>query len=221
MARRSLNATSKARPRPSSSRPRRTCRPSRCRAGPGGQPVKVFHGKYFKPADLRPLNDLGDGGKITVWGDVFATEIKGSRRKIYFTSITDYTGSVNVKMIGDDGADMSKWESIKPGHHLHRPRRLQLRQVRARLRAVPLRHPAGGAQGRGRIPRPKASAGWSCTCIPRSSAMDGFCDPGKIVRLAHSMATGPSPSPTTASARATRRPCWPPTTSTKRTPASS
>ena len=79
------------------------------------KPVKVFHGKYFKPADLRPLNDLGDGGKITVWGDVFATEIKGSRRKIYFTSITDYTGSVNVKMIGDDGADMSKWESIKPG----------------------------------------------------------------------------------------------------------
>lgn len=60
----------------------------------------MFHGKYFKPADLRPLNDLGDGGKITVWGDVFASEVKGNRRKIYFTSITDYTGSVSVKMLG-------------------------------------------------------------------------------------------------------------------------
>ena len=53
------------------------------------KPAKVFYGKSFKPADLRPLNDLGDGGKVTVWGDVFFTEVKGNRRKIYFTSITD------------------------------------------------------------------------------------------------------------------------------------
>ena len=32
------------------------------------KPAKVFYGKSFKPADLRPLNDLGDGGKVTVWG---------------------------------------------------------------------------------------------------------------------------------------------------------
>lgn len=35
------------------------------------KPAKVFYGKSFKPADLRPLNDLGDGGRVTVWGDVF------------------------------------------------------------------------------------------------------------------------------------------------------
>ena len=46
------------------------------------KPVKLFYGKTFKPADIRHLNDLGDGGKVTVWGDVFATEVKGSRRKI-------------------------------------------------------------------------------------------------------------------------------------------
>ncbi len=50
------------------------------------KPVKLFYGKQFKPTDTRRLNDLGDGGKVTVWGDVFATEVKGSRRKIYFTS---------------------------------------------------------------------------------------------------------------------------------------
>src|SRR5699024_4526715 len=46
------------------------------------KPVKLFYGKNFKPADTRRLGDLGDGGKVTVWGDVFATEVKGSRRKI-------------------------------------------------------------------------------------------------------------------------------------------
>ncbi len=150
------------------------------------KPVKVFHGKYFKPADLRPLNDLGDGGKITVWGDVFATEIKGSRRKIYFTSITDYTGSVNVKMIGDDGADMSKWESIKPGttfivrgdysydkyerDYVLYPYDILQVERKAREDTAP--------EGQRRV---------ELHLHTKSSAMDGFCDPGKIVRLAHSM----------------------------------
>ena len=79
------------------------------------KPVKLFYGKQFKPTDTRRLNDLGDGGKVTVWGDVFATEVKGSRRKIYFTSITDYSGSVNLKVMGEEGTDMSKWEGLKPG----------------------------------------------------------------------------------------------------------
>ena len=79
------------------------------------KPAKVFYGKSFKPADLRPLNDLGDGGKVTVWGDVFFTEVKGNRRKIYFTSITDYNGSINLKVLGDENEDMSKWEGLKSG----------------------------------------------------------------------------------------------------------
>ena len=29
------------------------------------KPVKVFYGKTFKPADIRHLNDLGDGCKVT------------------------------------------------------------------------------------------------------------------------------------------------------------
>ena len=79
------------------------------------KPVKLFYGKNFKPTETRRLNDLGDGGKVTIWGDVFATEVKGSRRKIYFTSITDYSGSVNLKVLGDEDADISKWENLKPG----------------------------------------------------------------------------------------------------------
>ena len=150
------------------------------------KPVKVFHGKYFKPADLRPLNDLGDGGKITVWGDVFASEVKGNRRKIYFTSITDYTGSVSVKMLGDDGEDMSKWESIKPGttfiirgdysydkyEHDYVLYPYDILQVERRQRQDE------APDGEKRV---------ELHLHTKSSSMDGFCDPGKIVRLAHSM----------------------------------
>lgn len=45
------------------------------------KPVKLFYGKTFKPADIRHLNDLGDGGKVTVWGDVFATESRAAAAK--------------------------------------------------------------------------------------------------------------------------------------------
>ena len=53
------------------------------------KPVKLFYGKNFKPTETRRLNDLGDCVKVTILGDVFATEVNGSLRKIYFTSITD------------------------------------------------------------------------------------------------------------------------------------
>lgn len=94
------------------------------------KPVKLFYGKQFKPTDTRRLNDLGDGGKVTVWGDVFATEVKGSRRKIYFTSITDYSGSVNLKVMGKK-ARICQVGGPQARHDPHRPRQLYVRQVRA------------------------------------------------------------------------------------------
>ncbi|MBQ8647203.1 MAG: PolC-type DNA polymerase III, partial [Oscillospiraceae bacterium] len=43
------------------------------------KPVEVFHGKLFKPTQLQPLKDVGgEGGKVTIWGEVFATETKGN-----------------------------------------------------------------------------------------------------------------------------------------------
>ena len=48
-------------------------------------------------------------------GDVFFTEVKGSFRKIYTVSITDYTGSINLKIRAQEGEDCSKWESIPKG----------------------------------------------------------------------------------------------------------
>lgn len=150
------------------------------------KPAKLFHGKVFKPADLRPLNDLGDGGKITVWGDVFATEVKGNRRKIYFTSITDYNGSVNLKILGDEGEDMEKWTGLKPGTTL---------VVRGNYTYDKYEHdyvlmPYDVLQVE-RCQRqdtaPDGEKRVELHLHTKSSSMDGFCDSGKIVRLAHRM----------------------------------
>ncbi len=80
------------------------------------KPVTIFHGKMFTPKNLTPLKDLGgEGGKCMIWGDVFFTEVKGNYRKIYTVSITDYTGSVNLKVRAQEGEDCSKWEGISKG----------------------------------------------------------------------------------------------------------
>mgnify|MGYP001537074653 FL=1 len=148
--------------------------------------AKVFYGKSFKPADLRPLNDLGDGGKVTVWGDVFFTEVKGNRRKIYFTSITDYNGSINLKVLGDENEDMSKWEGLKSGTTLI---------VRGNYTYDKYEHdyvllPYDVLQVE-RMPRhddaPEGQKRVELHLHTKSSSMDGFCDSGKIVRLAHRM----------------------------------
>ena len=80
------------------------------------KPVTIFHGKMFTPKNLTPLKDLGgEGGKCTIWGDVFFSEVKGNYRKIYTVSITDYQGSINLKIRAQEGEDCSKWESIGKG----------------------------------------------------------------------------------------------------------
>ncbi len=80
------------------------------------KPVSVFHGKNFKPNNVTPLKDLGsDSGKVTIWGDVFAAEVKGNFQKSYIVSITDYTGSISLKLRSRDGEDYSKWEEVKKG----------------------------------------------------------------------------------------------------------
>ena len=139
------------------------------------KPAKVFYGKSFKPADLRPLNDLGDGGKVTVWGDVFFTEVKGNRRKIYFTSITDYNGSINLKVLGDENEDMSKWEGLKSGTTLI-VRGNYTYDKYEQVERMPRHDDAPEGQKRVEL-----------HLHTKSSSMDGFCDSGKIVRLAHRM----------------------------------
>jgi len=179
------------------------------------KPAKVFYGKSFKPADLRPLNDLGDGGKVTVWGDVFFTEVKGNRRKIYFTSITDYNGSINLKVLGDENEDMSKWEGLKSGTTLivrgnytydkYEHDYVLLPYDVLQVERMPRHDDA--PEGQKRVPSPAA---WTASAIPARSCA-----------WPTAWATAPLPLPTTACARATRKPCLPLTRSTRTTPTSS
>ena len=150
------------------------------------KPVKLFYGKQFKPTDTRRLNDLGDGGKVTVWGDVFATEVKGSRRKIYFTSITDYSGSVNLKVMGEEGADMSKWEGLKPGTTLIVRGNYMYDKYEHDFVIMPYDVLQVEREQR-QDTAPDGEKRVELHLHTKSSSMDGFNDPGKIVRLAHRM----------------------------------
>ena len=148
------------------------------------KPVKLFYGKNFKPTETRRLNDLGDGGKVTIWGDVFATEVKGNFRKIYTVSITDYTGSINLKIRAQEGEDCSKWENIGKGttvivkgdcsydkyEHDYIVYPYDVLEVERKKRedTAPVK----------RV---------ELHLHTKLSSMDGFCDPGGIVKLAHRM----------------------------------
>ena len=149
------------------------------------KPVTIFHGKMFTPKNLTPLKDLGgEGGKCVIWGDVFFTEVKGNYRKIYTVSITDYTGSINLKIRAQEGEDCSKWESIGKGttvivrgdcsydkyehDYIVYPYDVLFVERKKREDTAPVK----------RV---------ELHLHTKLSSMDGFCDPGGIVRLAHRM----------------------------------
>ena len=127
--------------------------------------------------------------------------MKGSFRKIYTVSITDYTGSINLKIRAQEGEDCSKWESIPKGttvvvrgdcsydkyehDYIVWPYDVLFVERKKREDNAPVK----------RV---------ELHLHTKLSSMDAFCDPGGIVKLAHRMGTRPLPSPTTASVRLPR-----------------
>ncbi len=149
------------------------------------KPVEAFHGKIFKPAALQPLGKLGsEGGKMMVWGDVFATEVKGNFRKTYSVSITDYTGSINLKVRENGDEDYSKWENLKPGTTLVIKGDYGYDKYERDFVIYPYdvmiveRRPREDNAPEKRV---------ELHLHTKLSSMDGFCDPGEIVRTAHRM----------------------------------
>ena len=149
------------------------------------KPVTIFHGKMFTPKNLTPLKDLGgEGGKCVIWGDVFFTEVKGNYRKIYTVSITDYTGSINLKIRALEGEDCSKWENIAKGTTL---------LVRGDCTYDKYEHDyivypydvlfVERKKREDNAPEKRVEL----HLHTKLSSMDAFCDPGGIVKLAHRM----------------------------------
>lgn len=66
---------------------------------------KLIHGKNIKELP-KPIKDVRqDDGFITVWGDVFASEVRDTKRglsKILSFDMTDYTSSITVKMFDEN-----------------------------------------------------------------------------------------------------------------------
>ena len=146
------------------------------------KPVTIFHGKMFTPKNLTPLKDLGgEGGKCVIWGDVFFTEVKGNYRKIYTVSITDYTGSINLKIRAQEGEDCSKWENIAKGTTL---------LVRGDCTYDKYEHDyivypydvlfVERKKREDKAPEKRVEL----HLHTKLSSMDAFCDPGGIVKLA-------------------------------------
>ena len=149
------------------------------------KPVTIFHGKMFTPKNLTPLKDLGgEGGKCVIWGNVFFTEVKGNYRKIYTVSITDYTGSINLKIRAQEGEDCSKWENIPKGTTL---------LVRGDCTYDKYEHDyivypydvlfVERKKREDNAPEKRVEL----HLHTKLSSMDAFCDPGGIVKLAHRM----------------------------------
>ncbi len=81
-------------------------------------PAELFDGHMFAVDSLTKLKDLSEAGKVTVWGDVFFSEVKGKFKKIFSVSITDYTGSVSIKVREDGSVNCDKWGELKNGETL-------------------------------------------------------------------------------------------------------
>lgn len=80
--------------------------------------VKPLYGRVTKKNKLMPIEKIAyDTGRASVWGDVFSMEVKTTRsgdKNIINYDITDYTGSVTVKVF-DSIENCKVLESIKKG----------------------------------------------------------------------------------------------------------
>ena len=65
--------------------------------------IRPFYGRMIK-GKIIPLNTVEyDSGRVTVWGDIFDIEKKVTKsgdKNIFTIDITDYTGSITVKIFG-------------------------------------------------------------------------------------------------------------------------
>lgn len=183
------------------------------------KPVTIFHGKMFTPKNLTPLKDLGgEGGKCTIWGDVFFSEVKGNFRKIYTVSITDYQGSINLKIRAQEGEDCSKWESLGKGTTLIVRGDCSYDKYEHDYIVYPYDVLIVERKS-GRIPH--RSSVWSCICTPSFPAWTASVIPAASSSWPTAWDIRPLPSLTTVCVRVTRKPCWQRTISINQTRTSS
>ncbi len=83
-------------------------------------PPEVLYGAPFTPSSITPLQDLDEASrKITVWGDVFQTEIRDvPGRQIITIFLTDHKTSSIIKFVGAPGERFGKVDTVQKGDTL-------------------------------------------------------------------------------------------------------
>ena len=79
--------------------------------------AKPLYGKLGKGKPVSISKVMPDSGSVTIWGEVFSLEQKETRdgvRKIYSINITDYTGSMTLKII-EAKEQCKQLDTIKKG----------------------------------------------------------------------------------------------------------
>lgn len=84
-----------------------------------GEAATVVYGSFFTPKAFTDMRDINEKAKCDVWGDVFLCDIKETPgRTIVTISITDYSGSVMVKVFLRAGEKFGKFTALTPGDTL-------------------------------------------------------------------------------------------------------
>lgn len=149
-------------------------------------PLKVLFGTRFRPSAFTALRDLGsmNAGRVTVWGDVFFQKLKANFNKIYLISITDYTGSINLKIRMRQEENDSVWADIPNGATLVIQGECMFDRYETDYVIIPRNVMQAERQRRRDDALQKRV---ELHLHTKQSSMDGFCDPAEIVRMAHHM----------------------------------
>ncbi len=150
-------------------------------------PSKLLIGQNFKPkpSDFTNLIDAAKAqGKVIVWGDVFYTAESGKWRKIITISITDYTGSINVKVFIEPNASSAKWDNIEKNDTLV----IEGECIYDKYENDYVIYPKNVLQIQRKFRGDNAeNKRVEFHLHTKQSSMDAFCDTKAIVNLAHKM----------------------------------
>lgn len=148
--------------------------------------AEVMYGSFFEPKKFLALRDLGENpGKVMVWGDVFALDVRDTpRSKIILLSIHDGTYSASLKFNGQVGEKFGKVEKIEKGDTLlikgsHVFDNFSGEYIIRATDIVKVK----------RVPKidEAETKRVELHLHTKLSTMDALCDPGGIVRKAHAM----------------------------------
>lgn len=80
--------------------------------------VKLLYGRMGRSTKPVPIGRVGpDSGTVTIWGEIFSMDERQTRdksKKIYSINITDYTGSMTLKLI-EENSQCRAIDTLKKG----------------------------------------------------------------------------------------------------------